>query len=173
MVTQKHTRGSLKIECSELQMSHVARATSCAPWCMTFCRTGWVQGLSEVHFSVLGAAALYSQWVSQGSSQLIFFPHCSFFFILLQGHMTSWFHPQPAWWWGKWWKVEQDCLNWNSLCSRRGNAAVSSPTGRMGYKKTHHMIAVYVVSTAALWLAEVLRVHPLGDCKVLLQSQVA
>lgn len=34
-----------------------------------------------------------------------------------QAHVTSWFRPLPAWSWGRWSKVERDCLNSNSPCS--------------------------------------------------------
>lgn len=61
---------------------------------------------------------------------------CSWLFVyLFQAHMTSWCLPQPAWWWGRLSKAEQDCLNWNSLFSRKGDTAVGSRIGWMWHKQ--------------------------------------
>lgn len=56
------------------------------------------------------------------AKKLLFCLCCSWLYsFLFQGHTISWFLPQPAWLWGRWSKEEPDCLNWNSLCSRRGD----------------------------------------------------
>lgn len=65
-----------------------------------------------------------------------------------QGLATSWFRPPPAWWWGRWSKVEQDCLNSNNPCSSVRDtkrhvtlcyivADLASAAARNGFGETH------------------------------------
>lgn len=74
---------------------------------------------------------------------------CSFVLChFSQGLATSWFRPPPAWWWGRWSKVEQDCLNSNNPCSSVRDtkrhvtlcfivADLASAAARNGFGETH------------------------------------
>lgn len=42
---------------------------------------------------------------------------CDWLLLCPQALGTSWCRPRPAWWWGRWSKVEPDCLTSNSRCS--------------------------------------------------------